>query len=137
MCSYKTPQMEHLNRRLNRLVMPCSLASGFSLATFFVPANSPRHSFLLLTFNRVYSTMVMFSRFAIAATLSALFTAASAELKILSPGGPNLWWGKCSTERMGHFCLTWLVFFFIALLPILCISCIQPSPFLTPISKKT
>lgn len=39
--------------------------------------------------------MVMISRFStVAASIVALAAVVSAELKVLSPGGPDLWWGE-------------------------------------------
>lgn len=38
----------------------------------------------------------MFARTALTATLLAFVSSAAAQLQIVSPGGPNLWWGMLS-----------------------------------------
>jgi len=48
--------------------------------------------------------MVMLPRFAFAATVSALFIAAAADLKIISPGGPDLWWVAKSQNVISWTC---------------------------------
>jgi hypothetical protein len=44
--------------------------------------------------------MVMLSRFAFVTSITAMFSAVvaqqSQQLNIISPGGPDLWWGKSS-----------------------------------------
>ncbi|THH01156.1 hypothetical protein EW026_g1479 [Hermanssonia centrifuga] len=44
------------------------------------------------------------SRFAVSAVLAALFSSAAADLQIISPGGPNLWWVAQSINTLAWTC---------------------------------
>lgn len=64
----------------------------------FVPLPSPCH--------KHSGSKMMYSRLTLAATVAALFATAVADLLVIAPGGPDLWWGELHKDSSHEYMWT-------------------------------